>query len=172
MYANETILALKDPRPEDPETGEPFAYNRVRVVGQSPVSHSHKGKWEGHDATGVILVPLSNFGGTLDEPFGKCTQLYTVESIPEKVINAPQPIRVIDAQSGEAGPTPEEIFSKDAPGVKPEATQTRARTSPLGAPGGPANFNGPLGTVDSDIEFTEEEILADLEHGVDDGSPL
>jgi hypothetical protein len=172
MYADNTILTLKVQRDPDKETGEAFAYNQVKVIGRSPISHAHKGKWQGGDAEGVILSPLSNFGGTLDEPFGKCVQLYDVESIPERVINAPQPIRVIDAQSAEAGPTPEEIFAKEAPGAKPEAGQIRGRTSPLGEPGGPVDYDGPLGTVANDVDLTEEEIQDELDFGVDESSPL
>lgn len=149
MYAADTILALKVPRDPDPETDEPFAYNKVRVVGESPVSHANKGNWSGGDAVGVIVVPLSNFGGTLDEPFGKLVTLYDVESVPEKVVNEAAPkVRVINSSTAEAGPTPEDVFKKEAPGKAPEPGQKRGRTSPLGEPGGPADFDGPLGPVD------------------------
>lgn len=172
MYADNTILVLKTQRDPDPETDEPFAYNRVKVIGRSPISHAHKGKWSGAEAEGVILSPLSNFGGTLDEPFGKCVQLYDVESIPERSINVAQPIRVIDAQSGEAGPTPEEIFAREAPGVAPDPGQVRGRTSPLGEPGGPVTADGPLGNVANDDDPTEQEVQDSLDAQVADGSPL
>jgi hypothetical protein len=172
MYADNTILTLKVPHDPDPETDEEFAYNRVKVIGRSPISHAHKGKWTGAEAEGVILSPLSNFGGTLDEPFGKCVQLYDVESIPERTINVAQPIRVIDAQSGEAGPTPEEVFAREAPGVAPADGQIRGRTSPLGEPGGPATADGPLGTVSNDAIPTEQEIRAGHDAAFEDGSPL
>jgi hypothetical protein len=149
MYADDTILKLKVQRDPDPETDEVFAYNQVRVVGESPVSHADKGNWKGEDARGVIIVPLANFGGTLDEPFGKIRTLYDVESIPEKVVNeaAPQ-VRVINSATAEAGPTPEDVFKEKAPGKAPEPGQKRGRTSPLGEPGGPADFDGPLGPAD------------------------
>lgn len=148
MYEPNTILTLNEQRDADPETNEPFAYNRVRVVGQSPVSHADRGDWNGADAAGVIIVPLSNLGGTLDEPFGKLREMYSVESVPEIVIEQPN-VRVINAQTAQAGPTPEEIFAEQAPGVAPEEGQTRARTSPLGEPGGPAEVEGPLGAAPS-----------------------
>jgi hypothetical protein len=144
MYANETILTLKDPRDPDPESGEEFPYNRVRVVGESPISHSHKGDWTGGDARGVILVPLSNFGANLDEPFGKCRELYDVESIPERTV-VRETVRIIDSSTAEAGETPEEVFARLAPG-KPSEAGERVRTSPLGDPGGPVNSDGPLTT--------------------------
>ncbi len=170
MYAADTILVLKEQRDPDPETGETFAYNRVQVIGQSPISHSRKGTWTGSDAEGVILTPIANFGGTLDEPFGKCRLLYDVESIPVKEIPAPQSIRVINANTSEAGETPEEVFKREAPGVKPLAGETRGR-SPLGGDGGPVSTYGPLGEAEGDAEPPEEELLAaNLDDN--DGSPL
>jgi hypothetical protein len=147
MYAKDTILSLKTQRDPDKETGEEFPYNKVRVVGESPVSHAHKGTWEGAEAKGVIVVPLTNFGATLDEPFGKLRTMYDVSEIPEVIIEQPQ-IRVIDSSSAAAGATPEEVFADKAPGVPPEEGQTRGRTphSPLGEPGGPATSDGPLGS--------------------------
>lgn len=138
MYEQDTILVLKEQREADSETGEEFAYNRVCVKGPSPVSHADKGDWTGPDAKGVIIVPLSNFGGTLDEPFGKLKSLYEVESIPEREITPPS-VRVVNATTAAAGPTPEEVFSKEAPGVPKEVS--RARRRPLGDPGGPSSVD-------------------------------
>lgn len=145
MYAIDTILTLKEPRENDEETDEVFAYNVVRVVGESPVQHTSRGDYEGPDAKGVIIVPLANFGGTLDEPFGKLRQLYNVTTMPVTEIAPPSPIRVIDSSSAQAGPTPEEVFQDEAPGVAPLPGQIRARTpmSPLDDPG-PASKRGPL----------------------------
>jgi hypothetical protein len=144
MYARDTILTLKEQRPADPETDEDFAYNRVKVIGESPVSHSHKSGYEGADAAGVIVVPLANFGGTLDEPFGKLVSLYDVESIPEPEEFTETRVRVIDSSSAAAGPTPEEVLLAEAPGTPPEPGQKRGRTSPLGETRNEA-ASGPLG---------------------------
>jgi len=169
MYEPETILALKEPRDPNPETNEDFAYNRVRVVGESPVSHAHKGDWEGADARGVILVPLTNFGGTLDEPFGKVRALYDVESIPVHEAPAEVPIKVINRTSAAAGPTPEEVFAQKAPGVTKEesrAARKAARQSPLGEPGGPPEKDGPLGKVkphpEAEVVDTGVKTVTDL----------
>lgn len=135
MYENETILKMREPREDDPHTG-PFAYNRVRVIGKSPVSHV-RGTWEGADADGVILEPLNNFGGVLDEPYGKVNLMYEVESVPEPVMITERTHRIINANTAAAGQTPEEVFAQKAPGKAPEAGSTRGRTSPLGEPGGP-----------------------------------
>lgn len=145
MYATGTILKLKKPRPKDKETKEDFPYNLVRVIGESPVSHGNKGKWEGSDAKGVLIAPLSNFGSTLDEPFGKLRDLYDVESIPEVEIPVEQKIRIIDATTAQAGKTPEEVFAEESPGEKPKPGEKRGRTHPLGDPGGPVGADGPLG---------------------------
>lgn len=150
MYEPDTILTLKEQREPDPETGEEFAYNKVKVINESPVSHTNKGDWQGVDARGVIIVPIANFGGTLDEPFGKLRELYDVESIPEHTAPVEQPVRVINQGTASAGPTPEEVFAEKAPGKAPEEGQTRARTSPLGDPGGPAGKDGPLGKAPSE----------------------
>lgn len=149
MYAKDTILVLKEQKGADTETGEEFPYNRVEVVGVSPVSHSHRGEWEGGSAEGVLLRPLTNFGATLDEPFGKLQTLYDVESIPDpNEVEVAQKIKIIDGTSAQAGPTPEEVFAEEAPGKAPEQGQKRARTSPLGdAP--PPNSGGPLGNVEA-----------------------
>lgn len=144
MYEPGTILTLKEQRDPDEETGEPFAYNRVEVIGESPVSIP-RGGWEGSDARGVIVTPLSNFGGVLDEPFGKLRELYDVESIPERVMNIAPQVRVINSSTASAGPTPEEVFAAQAPGVAPEPGQKRGRTKPLGEAGAPKSADGPLG---------------------------
>lgn len=149
MYAKDTILVLKEQRPPDEETGEPFPYNKIRVIGESPVSRANDEGWEGSDADVVLAEAVSNFGAVLDEPYGKLKVLYDVESIPEPVEVAAQPVvRVIDSQSAEAGQTPEEVFAAEAPGQPPEPGQKRARTgvSPLGEVRSPA-ADGPLGTV-------------------------
>lgn len=147
MYQADTILKLKEQRDPDPETGEEFPYNRVRVVGPSPIDGAVRpGEWSGGDAQGVILTPLTNFGATIDEPFGKLRALYDVEHIPEVLVPVQTQVRVIDSSTAAAGPTPEEVFAKEAPGVPPEPGQTRARTplSPLDDPR-PAANDGPLG---------------------------
>jgi hypothetical protein len=145
MYEPGTILALKEQRPSDPETDEPFPYNQVKVIGPSPVSWQKDGEWSGASAAGVLLAPLTNFGTTLDEPYGKVMALYDVESVPVVEIEPPK-VRVINSTSQSAGPTPEEVFAAKAPGVPPEQGRRRGRTTPLADPR-PAKTDGPLGPV-------------------------
>jgi hypothetical protein len=122
---------------KDPKTKEPipvmlqFPYNRVRVVGRSPVTTSENG-WQGEDAVRVIIEPLTEFGGNLEEPMGKLKQLYDVESTPEPV-EAPVKVTVreINATTSQAGPTPEEVFADKAPGAPPKPGQSRGRTDPF-----------------------------------------
>lgn len=131
MYEPDTILELKEQQPPDDETGEEFAYNRVRVVGQSPINHGVKSEeWVGASGQGVIIVPLSNHGSTLDEPYGKLTKLYNVVEVPVREAPVQAPVRVINSTSGSAGPTPEEVFAEKAPGT-PSPDGKRGRTSPL-----------------------------------------
>lgn len=144
MYTPDTVLVLKQQRDPDPETNEEFPYNRVKVIGPSPVDHggARGGEWEGTAAQGVVIVPLSNFGSTLDEPYGKLGALYDVESVPDTTIEVKQTIRVIDSSSQSAGPTPEEVFAVEAPGEPPKEGEIRGRTpfeSPLEDPRVPAN---------------------------------
>lgn len=145
MYTPGTVLTLKTPRDPDPETSEEFPYNRVEVIGPSPVDHSGRaGEWEGTNASGVIIRPLTNFGSTLDEPYGKLGALYDVESVPDTTFEVKQTIRVIDSSSNSAGPTPEEVFGALPQGEAPKEGEIRARTphpseSPLEDPRKPAN---------------------------------
>lgn len=143
MYEPETILELKEPKFVDDsgrprplsefkpknkdDEAMPFPYNRVMVIGQSPLIHMNSsGEWVGAAAQGVILRPESGFAANLDEPLGKVQRLYNVVSIPETVIPA-NPVRVIHSTSGSAGPTPEEHFAAAAdPHAK--ATGVRQRT--------------------------------------------
>lgn len=149
MYEQDTILELKEQREPDPETGEEFPYNRVKVVGPSPINHGiANAEWEGASGAGVIITPLTNFGSTLDEPFGKLQALYNVVEIPVREVEPVQKIRIIDSSTAAAGETPEEVFAKEAPGVPPEEGQRRGRTpvSPLEDPR-PKAKDGPLGPV-------------------------
>lgn len=155
MYRRDTILELKTPRePErkiDPQTGKPafvktrskngelvntkepafqvFPYNRVKVLGPSPVVHEYS-EWQGADAAGVIIQPLTEFAGNLDEPFGKLQQLYNVVEVPEEIVYEPK-IRVIESNTQEAGPTPEQVFAAKAAGEPPKDGQSRGRTKPF-----------------------------------------
>jgi hypothetical protein len=151
MYSADTILKLKTPRSTE---DTPFPYDRVRVIGPSPVSKGHesKTKYAGSEAQGVIITPLEGFEANLDEPFGKLTALYDVESVPER-----KPIKsgivVKDSTSTtDMGPTPEQVFAAEAPG-EPSEHGERVRTplSPLTDPND-ETAEGPLG------DAPEEEV--------------
>ncbi len=157
MFKSGTVLELKEQRGDEPKidpytdqpvhkkkrnprTGEetftdevvmlPFPYNKVEVIGPSPVIHSDPNSpWQGADAVGVIIRPLSDFAGNLDEAFGKLKQLYNVVSVPEAIEQpVERTIRVIDAATNQAGETPEEVFAREAPGIPAEAGKKRGRT--------------------------------------------
>ena len=154
MFKSGTVLELKEQREPtqatDPYTGEPrfekkrnprtgeetvneskpvmlpFPYNKVEVVGPSPVIRQND-DWTGADAQEVILRPLHDFAGNIAEPLGKVKKLYNVVSVPEDVVEVERTIRVIQANTNQAGETPEEVFAREAPG-KPAKNGGRART--------------------------------------------
>lgn len=125
MYEAGTILVLREPRSTETET---FAWDRVKVVGTSPVNHANSSsEWVGATGQGVIIEPLTEFGAHLDEPFGKLQMLYDVESIPEPVEVPLQPM-VRHVRQDQLGPSPEDVFRKEAPGRA--STKAKAK-SPL-----------------------------------------
>ena len=167
MYEPETILKLKVPRtvgtppvgtPSVGKKGEkgyvpasedyqpasedfkPFPYDRVRVIGQSPINHGSVGAgWEGTEAQGVIVTPLEGFGSTLDEPYGKLRELYEVESLPSNEVVLEVPVRVVNSTSGSAGATPEEVFKEKASVPDQPHRRRRVKESPLGETVKPAD---------------------------------
>lgn len=165
MYAPNTVLELKEPKSMD---GKPFPYDEVRVVGPSPIQHPviAGAQWSGGDAQGVIITPLTDFAGNLDEPFGKLQALYNVKSVPER--NAtPQKVVVIDATSAEAGDTPEQVFAREAPGDEASVDGKRVRSpgitganSPLEDPRARA-ADGPLGAAPKPSQAELERAAAE-----------
>lgn len=149
MYASDSILTLKEPRSTDEK---PFAYDRVKVIGPSPVAHREDPRYTGSDAKGVIIQPLTEFAGNLDEPFGKLRTLYNVEFVPEYEEEVTTTIKRYDATTRAAGPTPEDIFAEKAAG-KPAEPKAPVTASPLKDPN-PKPQDGPLGDVEgpSDAE--------------------
>jgi hypothetical protein len=154
MYAPETILALKESKSKGTpgeDDYEPFAYDEVRVVGSSPVNHAlRSAEWTGSNGQGVIITPLTSFGSTLDEPYGKLVKLYDVKELPEeRVVYRETPVRVINSASAEAGRTPEEVFAEEAPASEASQNGRRVRTpiteSPLPQVEGEETGGSPLG---------------------------
>lgn len=125
MYDAGTILTLKEPRSTKDEV---FAYDRVQVIGASPINHANvSSEWAGNNGQGVLVTPLSGFGANIDEPFGRLRELYDVESIPERKLAAP----VGAIQAAEYDPkSPEEIF-EDAQGGPERVKEPKRKPSPL-----------------------------------------
>lgn len=121
MFSRGTILARREPfivpdlKADPPVEGDPaYVYNRVRVIGVSPVAHmGGTSNWGGVAAQGVIIEPVTGFGGNVDRPLGELQRDYTIESEPEP-LTIQSTVRVINAQTREAGPTPEEVFAESA----------------------------------------------------------
>lgn len=135
MYVRNTILVRKEPftvpvsadpsnKVEEVEGDPRHPYNRVRVIGPSPVSHSGgPGMWEGASARGVSIEPLTQFASNVDRPYGELQAEYTIEFEPEPLVLRPE-IRVVDSQTRQAGPTPEEVFAA-MPVVEPTAPKVQ-----------------------------------------------
>lgn len=120
MYKPGTVLTLREPQSTK---DQPFPYDRVRVIGPSPVAHAAAGSWDGVGAQGVVIAPVDEFAANIDEPYGKLQELYNVESEPEQA-----PIiqgRVIEVQDG---PSPEEQFAAAAK-AKPKARAAAKATN-------------------------------------------
>jgi hypothetical protein len=130
MYTPGTILTLKEPREDD----HPF--NRVRVVNQSPMTHSDRtSEWVGSNGQGVIIQPAGeHFGPTEDVPYGRLNELYDIESVPPTQVIQQPVVNIVDAST--LGPSPEEVFAKAAEDAgETEVRRARApkpRKSPVG----------------------------------------
>lgn len=165
MYLPGTILKLREQRPptvvagpeveiidkngkgtgkyKREEVEQPFPYNHVRVIGPSPLTYTHqrgaespdRQPYDGADAQGVIIQPVSEFAMTLDEPYGKLRRLYEITELPEEEFTHPV-VRVHRGPSAIAGPTPEEVFADKAPAdTQPDVPRTAKRVgSPLEDP--------------------------------------
>ncbi len=151
MYEPETILTLKEPRGTE---DEPFPYDRVKVIGQSPINHGTASEeWAGANGQGVIIEPLTSFGSTLDEPFGKIQELYTIESVPPPVEVVPP--KVLTPES--LGASPEEVFAAEADKQGQDARRAAPKKRKLPSPLGESKK--PSGPLDKPpVRGAEEEI--------------
>jgi len=110
MYEPGTILALKEPQSTEETT---YPYDRVKVVGQSPVQHATASGsvWAGADATGYIITPLEDFGPTVDKPFGQLQELYDIEAYPlDPVTQEP----ITPENNPRNQPSPEQLLARAA----------------------------------------------------------
>ena len=117
MYESGTILALKEPQSTDDFT---YPYDRVQVVGQSPVQHATASgsMWAGQDAVGFVIRPLDDHGPTLDKPYGELESQYDIEAYPTDPItkepitpennprNLPSPMQVLARAEAQNPPAP------------------------------------------------------------------
>jgi hypothetical protein len=127
------LIEQKDPQ-EGPDGPLEFPYNRVRVIGQSPVNHAGiQDEWVGANGQGVVIEPLTAFGSNLDEPYGKLQRLYEVESLPPTldVTIAPK-VKIVGPGGVDPGPSPEDVFAGAANerGEDDGRTQHRRRAAP------------------------------------------
>jgi hypothetical protein len=110
MFEPGTILALKDPQSTEEET---YPYDRVLVVGQSPVHHATESgsAFAGADAQGYIIRPVEGFAGTVDKPVGLLNELYEIESYPTDPTTG-EPLR--PENNPRNLPTPEQLLRRAA----------------------------------------------------------
>lgn len=124
MYEPGTILALKEPQSTDDFN---YPYDRVKVVGQSPVQHATASGsvWAGADATGYIITPLTDFAPTVDKPFGELSEQYEIESFPLDPITQ-EPIR--PENNPQNRPSPEQLLARAAADSDEPKRPPRQRT--------------------------------------------
>lgn len=110
MYEPGTILALREPQSTEDAT---YPYDRVKVVGQSPVHHvtASGSVWAGADATGFVITPLSDFAPTLDKPLGQLMELYEVEEYPNDPATG---LPITPESNPRNAPSPEQALARAA----------------------------------------------------------
>lgn len=110
MFEPGTILALREPQSTEDET---YPYDRVLVVGQSPVHHATASgsPFAGADATGFIIRPLEEFAPTVDKPLGLINELYEIEAYPTDPTTG-EPLR--PENNPRNLPTPEQALRRAA----------------------------------------------------------
>lgn len=111
MFQSDTILVRREPLSTEEN---PFPYDRIRVIGPSPVVYSASSGWAGVQANGIVVEPLTSFAPNINEPLGKLQQDYTIEYEPPPLEFVSRPV-VMQAQ----GKTPEEVFASAAREEKP-----------------------------------------------------
>lgn len=152
MYTPDTILVLREPRTvgvPGEEDHAPFAYDRVRVIGQSPVDHGlSSAAWTGSNGQGVLIEPLEAFASNVDEPFGKLQRLYEVESIPTQEVPVVGTVNIVPSDA--AGPSPEDVFASQSPGEDDGRSRSKPApvVSPLDGEEQEVLESGPLGPIE------------------------
>lgn len=98
-YPTGTILARDTPKDNK--------YDRVSVVGPSPISHASAGEWAGHGGDAIIVQPVGEFGPPEIMPIRAAAEEYSIEFEPD-----PAPTHIESAQGGRATRqlAPEEQF--------------------------------------------------------------
>jgi hypothetical protein len=156
MFTRGTVLALKEPKSTEDTV---FPYDKVRVIGESPVTRSNvTGEWEGADARGVIIEPLTQFEMNLDEPYGRLRRLYNVESEPAPVDQNIR-VEVIKAHTRQAGLTPEEQFDaqRESGPVPPKSAAEAQRAAQTPDPLAALDVNDPAKADKSPLDSVDRE---------------
>lgn len=122
MFARNTVLERREPfeapnpKADPPVEGDPrYIYNHVRVVGPSPIAYmgGEAAEWQGVGRQGVVIEPLDGYGGTVDKPLGEIQRDYVIVKEPEPTVVQPT-VKVVNAHTREAGPSPEDVFAEVA----------------------------------------------------------
>jgi hypothetical protein len=125
MFEPGTTLRLREPQSTEEA---PYPYDRVTVIGQSPIQHSRPtadSPFAGQDAVGYIISPAGEgFGPTLDKPYGELAELYEIESYPTD----PATGEPIVPKNVSKGPSPEQAFAQIA---RDQEVQRRERAPAL-----------------------------------------
>jgi hypothetical protein len=123
VYTPDTILERKEPKEN--------AYDKVRVVGPSPISFSAtRGEWGGRGAQdGVIIEPVEEHDSTIDVPLGQLQELYSVVSEGEPLGIQPtfEPPKRVDTRMLKS---PEDVFA-EAEKAKPPVRGAEEEVAPV-----------------------------------------
>lgn len=122
MYQPGTILELREPQSTE---DQPFAYDRVKVLGVSPVSHAATvpGQWQGVEAQHVLIQPVDVFDANIEKPLGFLQEQYVITEVPDSNLAAQRGGVTVEQR----GPSPEEVFKTNA--VEADAVRARNRTT-------------------------------------------
>lgn len=108
IFPTDTILERKRPLGKNHNL---YPFNKVRVVGRSPIKAPSFSEWEGADGETLLVEPLTAFATHQSMPVSIADRDYTVTYDP------PAPEGALGINSPDAGPrllTAEEQFAREA----------------------------------------------------------
>lgn len=115
-FPTDTILTRKKPKKN--------AYDRIKIVGASPIRTARAGEWAGETGDDIIVEPLTEFAPPTTFPETVLEREYDVESMPDEFD------QVIDPRSRPRVRqlSPEESLRRQARELEAETDERSTRT--------------------------------------------